>query len=106
MILMQVLNHLQIFLINIAKQYLPNKIGTIRGKDKPWMRKEIRKQIRKRKRIHISGKRPDTKALCQSYRIKRNKYITLITKAKADYYESLANKLTSFDNGSSKTWYS
>ena len=39
---------------------IPNKQSVISTKDKPWMNNEIRKQIRKRRRIHKTAKRVNT----------------------------------------------
>ena len=38
--------------MDVAKSTIPNKECIIRGKDKPWMHNEMRKQIRMRRRIH------------------------------------------------------
>ena len=46
--------------MNNARLSIPNKESTIRFDDPPWMHIEIRKQIRKRKRLHKIAKRRNT----------------------------------------------
>ena len=43
-------------ILESATKSIPNKMVTIRPKDPPWMRNEIRKLIRRRMRLHRQAK--------------------------------------------------
>ena len=61
------------------------------------MNNEIRKQIRKRRRIHKTAKRVNTTEQWQKLRLQRNKVTSLIRKCKQDYYSRVADNLN-FDH--------
>ena len=88
-----------------AKIAIPNKQCYVRGKDKPWMHNEIRKQIRKRRRIHRLAKRMNTPEQWHIHRIQRNKVTSLIRKSKEQYYNKLAGNLNSDHTKSTKSWW-
>ena len=56
-----------------AKDTIPNKECYIRGKDKPWMHNEIRKQIRIRRRIHRYAKRINSPEYWQNIEFRETK---------------------------------
>ena len=87
--------------IGAAKATLPNK----RGKDKPWMHNEIRKQIRIRRRIHRYAKRINSPEYWQKYRVLRNKVTSLVRKSKDEYYKRLTDNINTDHNKSSKSWW-
>ena len=68
------------------------------------MHNEIRKQIRKRRRIHRIAKRINTSEQWQVYRTQRNKVTNLIKEAKKEYYRKLTDRLTN-EKKSSKSWW-
>ena len=84
---------------------ISNKQCVIRTKDKPWMNNEIRKQIRKRRRIHKTAKRVNTMEQWQKFKLQRNKVTSLIRKCKQDYYSRVADNLNSDHRKSTKTWW-
>ena len=88
-----------------AKDTIPNKECYIRGKDKPWMRNEIRKQIRIRRRIHRYAKRINSPEYWQIYRVQRNKVTSLVRKSKDEYYKQLTDSINTDHNKSSKSWW-
>ena len=61
---------------------IPNKHCLIRNKDKPWMRNNVRKELRRRKRLHREAKHDNTPESWATYRFQRNKVISLVRKAK------------------------
>ena len=64
-----------------------------------------KKEIRKRKRLHKSAKRQDTQETWNTYRIQRNKVISLIRKAKDDYYKSMTDKLNDPIRNTKQWWH-
>ena len=69
------------------------------------MNNEIRKQIRKRRRIHKTAKRVNTTEQWQKFRLQRNTVTSLIRKCKQDYYYRVADNLNSDHRKSTKTWW-
>ena len=84
-----------------AKDTIPNKECYVRGKDKPWMHNEIRKQIRIRRRIHRYAKRINSPEYWQKYRVQRNKVTSLVRKSKDEYYKRLTDNMNTDHNKSS-----
>ena len=84
---------------------ISNKQCVIRTKDKPWMNNEIRKQIRKSRRIHKTAKRVNTTEQWKKFRLQRNKVTSLIRKCKQDYYSRVADNLNSDHRKSTKSWW-
>lgn len=42
--------------LNLARQYIPNKVITIRSRDSPWFSGELRKLLRKKNKLHRTAK--------------------------------------------------
>ena len=61
---------------NIAKQCMPFNVVTIRSKDVPWLRSEIRKVIKQRNRLHCRSKRSELTEDWDRFRQFRN-FVTL-----------------------------
>ena len=89
--------------IEVAKSTIPYKECYIRGKDKPWMHNEIRKQIRIRRRVHKIAKRVNTAEYWLRYRTQRNKVTSLVRKSKENYYKRLADNINLDTQKSSKS---
>ncbi|XP_053383769.1 uncharacterized protein LOC128549981 [Mercenaria mercenaria] len=88
----------------ISKHNIPNKNITIRPSDVPWMNNNIRKNIRKRKRIYRKAKRTNSPNHWHKFRQVRNETVLLIREAKSQYLIKLSDKLK---NGSFslKDWW-
>ena len=80
-------------ILQAASICIPNKVVTMRSKDKPWMHNEIRKEIRVRNRIHRLAKNTNSATHWANFRKKRNEVTTLIRKAKILYITKLGDKL-------------
>ena len=87
-----------------AYSTIPNKTCVIRNKDKPWMRNNIRTEMRKRRSLHRVAKRDNTPASWATYIFQRNKVISLVHKAKNRYYSSVSHDLTN-QSASTKQWW-
>lgn len=91
-------------ILQIASECIPNKVVTIRVNDKPWVKREIKRMIRKRRRLHDKAKKTNSVVHWASFRQIRNKCVTAIRKAKKEYIDKLANDLR--DNIlPSKSWW-
>jgi hypothetical protein len=91
--------------LNIARQFIPNCVATIRPWDKPWYNNDLRCLQRRRDRAHTSAKRMGTAASWQTYREIRNQYVHAIEEAESEYEMNQANKLKSDSYISSKRWW-
>ena len=80
-------------LLDAAKQNVPNKKCIIRPHDKPWMRNYIRREIRKRRRLHRKAKRTNNDIDWSHYRTQRNIVIGKIRQAKLDYFEHICENI-------------
>jgi hypothetical protein len=89
-------------ILRIAKNTIPNKLVNIRPRDPPWMHNELRKSIRKRKRLHKSAKK--NPQLWANFRSLRNQIIGEIRKAQVQYHKTIASKLQS-SHSSPKSWW-
>ena len=87
-----------------ANQSIPNKVVTIRPRDLPWIHNEIRKEIRKRNKIHQLAKRTNTPENWKLFREARNHVTLLIRKAKLNYFNKLATNLHQ-GNLTAKQWW-
>ena len=72
---------------------IPSKEVTIRPTDKPWFHSGIRYQIRLRNRLHRNAKSSNSDAAWAKFRSKRNEDISLVRKAKLDYYMKLSGNI-------------
>ena len=91
-------------LTKLAKKHIPNKLITTRQTDPPWLCNNIKKLMRKRKRLYDKYKRTNSIHDLESYKQTRNKVTAAIRKAKAHETEKLTQKLR-FDNINSKNWW-
>ena len=82
----------EIFL-NLARQYIPNKVVKIRTDDKPWYTSELRKLSRKKNSLHRKAKRTNSPADWNNFRMARNQYTGKIREAASTYKTNLALKL-------------
>ena len=58
--------------INAAKESIPNKTVTIRPPKPQWINSQIKREIRKRKRLFRNAKRTNTDAHWNKFKQKRN----------------------------------
>lgn len=77
---------------NLAHKHIPNKTITVRQSDPPWLTNEIKKMIRKRKRLYNKFKRTKNNIDFESYKQIMNKIICEIRKSKQQQINQLADK--------------
>ncbi|XP_045206258.1 uncharacterized protein LOC123558446 [Mercenaria mercenaria] len=89
---------------DLAKQNIPNKTIKVRPLDVPWMTNDIRRNIRKRKRLYRKARITSTQHYWQKFRTVRNETILMIREAKSNYFLKLSDKLKR-GSLSSKDWW-
>ena len=90
---------------NIFKNFVPNKLITIKEKDAPWITPEIKRILpEKTKEYKKYVKSGRNEVYANLLRNITNKCSSLIHKTKVNYYTSLGNKLNDPTIGSKKYW--
>ena len=82
----------EIFL-NLARQYIPNKVVKVRTDDKPWFNSELRKLLRQKNKAHRRAKSSNSPGDWANFRRERNHYTEKIREAATMYRTKLASKL-------------
>lgn len=93
-------NHIR----TIAEKHIPNKDATIRTSDPPWLDSNIRKLIKKRRRLFNKAKRTKTNEDTNKYRRFRNKVTKCIRQSKKKHIDKLSEKLLASTLSSSDWW--
>ena len=73
---------------DIANDTIPNRIISIRKDNPPWLTTAIKKQIRRKNRIHKRAKKTNLEGHWLKFRKARNICSKLILNAKTKYYSS------------------
>ena len=92
-------------IFQLSSECIPYKIASVRPSETPWMHNELRKLMRKRKRAYDKAKRTQLQQHWDQYKRLRNDTTKLLRSSKKNYFDNLANKLTSSHNLSSKDWW-
>ncbi len=82
-------------IISLAEIYIPNKEILVRQSDLPWITTNIKRMIRKRKRLYRKAKLTNNNAHWVKFRNFRNDVISAIRTSKKEYHEGISNKLKS-----------
>ena len=90
--------------IKIAETCIPHKSVVIRPKDKPWMSSEIRRNIKKRRRLFYEFKRTNSDSIRQDYKGIRNKVVSMIKEAKTVHEAKIESILSNAEINSKKWW--
>ena len=92
-------------LLNIARQFIPNKVVTIRPNDAPFYNAELRRMKRGVMRKYSLAKRTQNPTDWDSYRMVRNEYTDALREAKEQYSLKVASDLRSCENINPKRWW-
>ena len=79
--------------LNLARQYILNKVVRRRTDDKTWYNSELRKLSGKKNNLHCKAKRTNSPADWNSFRMVRNKYTGKMREAVNTYKANIALKL-------------
>ena len=88
----------------ISNECIPNKIVRVKPSNLPWLTANIKKLIRKRKRLFRKARPTNDPILWQRFRRLRNKITSMIRLSKQNHIDKLAEKLKS-ENLSSSDWW-
>jgi hypothetical protein len=88
---------------DIANDTIPNIIISIRKDNPPWLTTAMKKQIRRKKRIHKRAKQTNLEGYWLTFRKARNICNKLILNGKTKYYSSISEKNHTETTGS-KNW--
>ncbi|MCG8047067.1 MAG: reverse transcriptase domain-containing protein, partial [Candidatus Thiodiazotropha endolucinida] len=91
-------------ILNLVNKHIPNKTIHIRKSDPPWLTNDIKKLMRKRKRLYDKYKRTKQEQDFNKYKQVRNQVTAFIRKAKNDELNKLKNKLKD-PNINQKDWW-
>ena len=81
--------------LNLARQFIPNKVVTIRPHDKPWCNNVLRALRRRRDRLFHKARSNNTFDSWQNYRECCNFYVSELKSAKEEYETRQSSKLDS-----------
>ena len=90
--------------INLARQFIPNKIVTIRKGDQPWYTNLLRSKRRQRDRLFRHAKLKNTNEAWSKYRRIRNEYVHCLALSKEAYENKQISKLELEDIGGRGWW--
>ena len=80
-------------LLEIDKQFIPNRSVTICLGDKPWYSNELRLLKRKKDRAHFKVKQLNTPAHWAVFKALCNKYCINIKSAKSEYFKNISDNI-------------
>ena len=80
-------------LFDLAQDCIPNKIVTIRSRDKPGINTEVRKLFKIAKRFHKRAKRTGDPIHIESFRNARREAKSAFRVAGSKYYKDITDKL-------------
>ncbi len=92
-------------IITLASSHIPNKDILVRQFEPPWITTNIKRMIRKRKRLYHKAKETNNLLHWTSFQKFRNDVISAIRQSKNDCYDGISNKLKS-GQPSTKDWWS
>ena len=91
--------------LNLARQYIPNRVITVRSRDDPWFSGELRKLRQEKNRLHRIAKTINNPINWNNFRQARNTYVGKLREAETRYKENLATKLKDSRNINPKQWW-
>ena len=92
-------------LLNLAREFIPNKVITVRPNDKPWYNSNLRALRRRKDRLHTKATERDTAESWANYRHARNIYFDSCRIAKEEYRGKIDNSLEEGPVDDPKKWY-
>ena len=89
-------------ILNAAKQFIPNKVVTIRPHDKSFYNSHLRQMKRELNRLHDRVKHHNTPDLWAQFRHLRNIYMREVQKAKKEFSNTRYSNVNAHDLSSKK----
>ena len=91
---------------NLALNHIPNKLVTVRNNDKLWYCNELRKLLRKKKRLHKIAKDSNTVNNWNRFKTIRNIYNNECKKRKINYESKTLSDLATTHVVNPRKWWS
>ena len=92
-------------IMDIGKSCMPAKTITVRENDAPWITEEIKKRIRKKKKIHSLAKTLNSVWIWNLFNRLRNELVDIIRNRREEYEKDLETKINSQVNFGNKDWW-
>ena len=92
-------------LLNIARQFIPNRVVTVRPNDAPFYNSELRRMKRQVERRFQIAKRSKLLLHWEKYKQYRNAYVACLKEAKENYSLKLASDMRASKSISPKNWW-
>ena len=90
--------------LELTNKHMPNKMIKVRQSDPSWLNNNIKRLIRKKKRLYEKYKHTDNINDCERYKQVRNKVTSEIRKTKSEEVKHLATKLENTNIGQKDWW--
>lgn len=87
-----------------AEECIPNKLITIRSRDKPGVTAEVRRLLRVAKRLHSKAKRSQNPVHWEHFRNARREAKSAFRTARSKFYSDIADKLLDSETNSKTYW--
>ena len=91
-------------IIDFADKHIPNKKIKVRKSDPPWLTNNIKRLIRKKKRVYDKYKKSNNVSDFENYKHIRNKVTNEIRKSRKTEADHLAEKLNTNNIGQKDWW--
>ena len=91
--------------LNIARQFILNKVVEIRPRDAAWYNSELRKLKRQKDRAHVNAKSTHKAEDWATFRSIRNNYTSRLRETESNYKQSLALSLQNSQHIQPKQWW-
>ncbi|MCG8113323.1 MAG: reverse transcriptase family protein, partial [Candidatus Thiodiazotropha taylori] len=89
---------------SLSDKHIPNKIVTFRKTDPPWLTTDLKKLLRKKKRLYDKYKKSNNPTDWESYKRYRNHVTTEIRKSKQLQIDKLSERLTCSETRPKDWW--
>ena len=96
---------LDLFLSNLARQFIPNRVVEVRPRDSPWFNSDLRKLKRNKDRTHRKAKNSQKPEDWANFCLLRNQYSGKLREAEYCYRNKLASSLKDTQNINPKKWW-
>ena len=90
--------------LELTNKHMPNKMIKVRQSDPSWLNNNIKRLLRKKKRLYDKYKHTDNINDCERYKQVRNKVTSEIRKSKSEEVKHLATKLENTNIGQKNWW--
>ncbi|OWF47171.1 RNA-directed DNA polymerase from transposon BS [Mizuhopecten yessoensis] len=91
--------------IEFATMCIPTKEVMIRPNDKPWMTSDLRKNIRKRDRLHKIARKSNRLHDIQKFKSQRNKVNNMKKYSRLDFYENVHGIIDDYFSSDPKAYW-